>query len=228
MMKPCASGKRSVGAGMLLAVGLAAGSCGGPGATGGPPAVGSSVNLPPGYAFRLDRPNRDDTEFVVTAHDDGLEVQTGPAGIVYRPGQLVDADTYAVRARFTEVNAPVGHLEGFGLFIGGEDLQGSGQRYTYFLIRGDGRYIVKQRDGANAPEISKGWQPSKAVRVASHQDGDMTNELAIAVDGGRLRFSCNGEQVADLPVGDLSARGVVGVRVNHNLVVRVQDFRVER
>ncbi|MGB7220102.1 MAG: hypothetical protein WBD07_14995 [Vicinamibacterales bacterium] len=229
MMKRFTHGNRGVAAGTLLAAGLAIGSCGGPGANVGPPAVASpDAHLPPGYALRLDRPNRDDTEFVATSRDDGLEVQTGPAGIVYRPDQVVDAEQYAVHARLTEINAPVGHLEGFGLFIGGQDLQGAGQRYIYFLIRGDGRYLIKRRDGANTPEISNGWQPSKAVRFATHQDGDMTNELAIAVDRGRLRFSCNGEQVADMPVGDLSVRGVAGVRVNHNLVVRIQDFRVER
>jgi hypothetical protein len=136
--------------------------------------------------------------------------------------------SYAVHARFTEIAVPPGHLEGYGLFIGGQDLQGDRQRYTYFLVRGDGRYIIKQRRGADAPEISNGWQSSKAVRVATVRDGDMTNDLAIAVDRGQLRFSCNGEPVAEMPVGDLSAEGVVGVRVNHNLHVRIQDFQLDR
>ena len=56
---------------------------------------------------------------------------------------------------------------------------------------------------------------------------DVTNELAITVDGDRVRFSCNGEPVADIPIGDPSTQGVVGVRVNHNLEVHVQDLQVE-
>jgi hypothetical protein len=187
----------------------------------------SSAHLPPGYAIRLDRLDRDEAEFVATSDQNGLQVQTGPAAIVYRPDQVVDG-SYAVHARFTEIEVPTGHLEGYGLFIGGQDLQGDRQRYTYFLVRGDGRYIVKQRHGADAPEISDGWQSSKAVRVATVRNGDMTNELAIAVDRGELRFSCNGEPVAEMPVGDLSTQGVVGVRVNHNLHVRIQDFHLER
>ena len=146
-------------------------------------------------------------DFVATFNDDGLQVQTGPAGLLYRPDQVVDAGSYALRARFTEINAPRGHREGFGLFIGGQDLEGPNQRYTYFLVRADGRYLIKQRDGTSTRETSNGWQSSEAVQAATMEDADVTNELAIAVDGERLRFSCNGALVADMPIGDLSAQG---------------------
>ena len=220
-------GNRVVTRVMPLALGLAVGSCGDPGATGDRPAVASSAHLPAGYALRLDRQNRAPVDFVATSNDGVLQVRRGPAGIVYQPDRLVDAGSYTVRARFTEVGAPMGHREGFGLFIGGQNLQGANQRYTYFLVRGDGRYLIKQREGASTRDISNGWESSEAVRVAIVEDRDVINELAIAVDGGRLHFSCNGEPVAEMPVGNLSARGVVGVRVNHNLRVRIQDFRVE-
>ena len=218
--------RRVVPSVMPLALVLAAGSCGDAGGGGDAAAVASSARLPGGYALRLDRRNRDPADFVATISDGSLQVHTGPAGIVYRPDQEVDADSYAVRARFTELGAPVGHREGFGLFIGGQDLQGTNQRYTYFLVRGDGRYLIQHRDGAATREVSNGWQASEAVRAAT-TGGDVTNELAITVDGGALRFSCNGEPVADMPIGDLSAQGVAGVRVNHNLRVRIQGFRVE-
>ena len=212
---------------IVVVVGLAVGSCGDPGASGDPQDIASSSHLPVGYALRLDRQNRDPADFVATVNEGGLQVRTGPAGLLYRPDQVVDVRSYAVRARFTEINAPRGHREGFGLFIGGQDLEGTNQRYTYFLVRADGRYLIKQRDGTSTRETSNGWQSSEAVQAATMEDADVTNELAIAVDGERLRFSCNGALVADMPIGDLSAQGVVGVRVNHNLQVRIQDFRVE-
>ena len=218
--------RRFVIGAMLAMTGLAAGACGDPGAGDSPPDQASSTSLPQGYALRLDRPNRAPADFVTTANDGGLDVSTGPAGIVYRPDQVVDDQSYAVAARFTEIAAPVQHREGFGLFIGGQDLGGINQRYLYFLVRGDGRYLIKQRDGASTREVSNGWQASEAVRVATVAEGDVINELAIVVDNGRLRFSCNGVQVADMPVGDLTVQGVVGMRVNHNLRVRVQEFLV--
>jgi hypothetical protein len=60
------------------------------------------------------------------------------------------------------------------------------------------------------------------------EDREATNELAVAVDGGQLSFSCNGETVAEIPIGTLSTKGAVGLRVNHNLRVKIQGFRVER
>jgi hypothetical protein len=162
----------------------------------------------------------------VIADEGGVQVHTGPAGILYRLDQMVDVARYAVRAQFTEIGAPVGHREGFGLFIGGQDLARDTQRYTYFLVRADGRYLIKQRDGVSTRELSNGWQFSEAVRVAT-KDHDVVNELAIAVDGARAQFFCNGARVDAMHLVPLRAQGVVGLRVNHNLRVRIQGFRVE-
>ena len=211
---------------MLLTAGLATASCGSS-VPGRDPAPATSLHLPDGYELRAGPANRDPAEFVATSDGEVLRVHTGPAGIIYRPDQVASATTYTARARFTEIDAPTGHREGFGLFIGGQDLEDDRQRYTYFLVRGDGRYLIKRRDGLSTFEITNGWELSGAVHVPSSETRDVTNELAITVDGDRVRFSCNGEPVADIPIGDLSTLGVVGVRVNHNLEVSVQGLRVE-
>ena len=212
-------------ASMMATIGLAIGSCGGA-APNSESAVVSLPSLPAGYALRLDRPNRDPAEFLTTSDGGDLRVETGPAGIIYRPDQLADTAPYTASARFTEIGAPVGHREGFGLFIGGQDLENDNQRYTYFLVRGDGRYLIKRRDGELTAEITDGWEPSAAVHVPAPDNHDVVNELTVAVNGELLRFLCNDELVAEMPVGDLDTQGVVGVRVNHNLEVRVQDLRV--
>jgi hypothetical protein len=206
-------------------LGLAVSACGDSG-TGGAQAVeGPGSHLPDGYALRLDRDNRAPEDFVVEPTDDGVEVHTGPAGILYRPEQVVGADNFTVRARFTEIDAPAGHLEGFGLFVAGQDLDGPSQQYIYFLVRGDGRYLIKQRDGDATRNVSNGWQQSEAVRVAAGHD--VANELTIARDENGLHFLCNDTQVAEFPAGRLPSQGIVGVRVNHNLRVRIGNFRVD-
>ena len=214
----------------LLAATMTVGACSGAPTRdpeGG--ASGMSSPLPPGYALRLDRQNRDRADFVVSASGDGdLLVQTGPAGILYRPDRTVDTGDYTLRGRFTEIDPPLGHREGFGLFIGGDRLEGDAQRYIYFLVRGDGRYLIKERNGPSTRELSNGWQPSEAVRVPSAAAGAVTNELSIAVAGARISFACNDEPVAELPLDDLSADGVVGIRVNHNLQVQITDLSIER
>ena len=211
---------------MLVLVGCVMASCGQPDSSGFDQGV-SPPGLPSGYALRLDRENRNPADFVAKFDNGDLQVQTGPAGILYQLDQYVDADHFAVRAQFSEMDAAIGHREGFGLFIGGQGLVGASQRYTYFLIRGDGRYLVKQRDGASTWELSEGWQLSDAIHIPATGRNDVANELAIIVDGALVRFECNGESLTELPSDDVTARGIVGVRVNHNLHVRVTGFQVE-
>lgn len=220
---------RQMASALLVCCALAQAGCGG----SAPPGEGSTDggptdHLPAGYALRLDRSNRDRANFNATLEEGRLRVDTGPAGILYRPDEVVEGAGYTVRARFTEVGAPMGHREGFGLFIGGQELGGPSQRYIYFLVRGDGRFLVKQRDGDATTELSSGWQTAGAVRVPGSDGGEVTNELAIETDAGGLRLSCNGETVADVTLDATWLDGVVGFRVNHNLSVRIEDFDIER
>ncbi len=219
----------------MTVAGLMVGGCGDPAAV--VPAASEervSAPLPAGYALQLDRANRDRVNFAVQIDNGDLIVDTGPAGILYRPDDtdhvvgVAEAHRYTVHGRFTEIGAPMGHREGFGLFIGGQQLGAESQRYVYFMVRGDGRYLVKRRDGDATIELSDGWQPSHAVQVPTGDGGEVTNELVVEVEGRGLRLLCNGEPLADVVVGDMDTHGVAGIRVNHNLHVRVGDFGLDR
>jgi hypothetical protein len=187
--------------------------------------AGPATGLPAGYAVRLDNEDAAAADYHVEELDGGMMVRTGPGGILYDAQNVPAGDDYTVSATFTEVGAPAGHREAYGLIIGGSDLSGPAQRYTYFVVRGDGRYLIKKRDGAETMNVTDGWQESDAV-VAADVDGDVTNALSIAVRGDQAHFSVNGTEVAAFPTAELDVAGVAGVRVNHNLNVRVEDFTV--
>ena len=186
---------------------------------------GPATGLPEGYAVRLDRADQDAADFHVEEGDGSMMIRTGPAGVLYSSENVPAEGDYTVSATFTEVGAPAGHREAYGLIIGGADLAGEAQRYTYFLVRGDGRYLIKKRNGAETMNVTDGWQDSDVV-VAAEEDGDVTNDLSIAVRGDQAHFSVNGTEVATFPAADLDVAGIAGVRVNHNLNVRVEDFSI--
>lgn len=188
---------------------------------------GQETGLPAGYQLRLDRAGADAAEFRVTSENEGLHVQTGPAGILYRPADAISSGDYSVSATFTELGPPVGHREAYGLFAGGGDLQGDGQAYTYFLVRGDGKYLIKRRSGAETSNVSDGWMDSEAVNAAV-EGQDLTNSLEIAVRGDMAHFSANGTEVAKVPLSKIDAHGIAGVRINHNLNLRVADFTISK
>jgi hypothetical protein len=182
--------------------------------------------LPEGYEVSLDRSDRSATEFRVQATSTGLHVRTGPAGILFRPQDRIEAGHYSVSAEFIQVAAPRGHREGYGLFVGGRELKGAAQVYTYFLIRADGRFLIKARSASRTRDLTDEWISSDAVAVAA--DADTTNTLSIRVTGGRVQFHCNGVRVAELGGDGLSTHGVAGIRVNHHLDIVVRDFRIDR
>jgi hypothetical protein len=153
---------------------------------------------------------------------DHLHVTSGPPGIYYEPS-VTAAGEYAVRATFTQL-AKGEHREGYGPFIGGAELDGAGQRYLYFLVRQDGRFLIKERAGANTRGIVD-WTEHRAVKTFG-ADGRMSNELAIVVDSKTVIFLVNGTEVARKPRIQLPADGIVGLRVNHQLDVLVENMTI--
>jgi hypothetical protein len=153
----------------------------------------------------------------------GVHFMTGPAGIYYKPADKASG-TYEARATFTQMQ-PAAHPEAYGLIVGGSDLEGEGQKYTYFLIRQDGKYLIKRRAGASTPTIAD-WTDSAAVKKADGS-GKMSNTLAIEVGKDKVHFLVNGTEVSTADAANVDTTGIAGLRINHNLNVHVEGFAVK-
>jgi hypothetical protein len=188
--------------------------------------AGQAGTLPAGWQARLDRENASmsNVKFMQMGAA-GYHVTLGPSGIFYNPAHAADG-SYIAKARFTQT-APSRHPEGYGLLIGGQNLDAPDQDYLYFLIRQDGRFLIKHRAG-NETHTIQDWTEHPAIaRVEG--EGSATNLLAIEAGPQRARFLINGVQVAHLQdVAHLNTAGITGLRINHNLDVHVQDFGIER
>ena len=151
----------------------------------------------------------------------------GPAIILYRAATRGTGPFHTL-ATFTQTK-PSKHPEGYGLFFGGKDLESDGQSYTYFLVRQDGSYLIKRRDGAKTSDVSKGWTPHPAVKKPDAK-GSATNLLEVdnKVDPSKVTFKVNGEDVYTADAQGIDVDGIVGLRVNHNLDVHVEGFDVHR
>src|SRR6266516_1659528 len=120
------------------------------------------------------------------------------------------------------------HPEAYGLFIGGSHLADAQNRYTYFLVRGDGKFLVKRRvAGDSTAVVTPDWTDNDAV-VKADSAGQATNELSISVRGGTVTFQVNGKDVYSAPAARLDTRGIVGYRVNHNLAVHLSALGVHK
>lgn len=156
----------------------------------------------------------------------GWHITTGPAVILWQPTAVAEGD-FRVEME-VHLFDPGNRREAFGIFMGGSDLHGDGQRYSYILLREGGQYLVKKRDGAETPTLV-GWTGHPAIRSwADRTDGGSTvlNHLVVEAAGDRVVVSVNGQEVATLDRNDLDTRGIVGMRVNHGLDLHVSRFEV--
>ena len=216
---------------LMLVAGLAA--CG-PDQEGpeGAEAEGEGGEVPGGvqpealsdWSVRLVEQGQDQRGFQMIDRESGFEVTTGPAGVAWRPVDLVEQGDFTASATFTEVGSPEGHREGYGILVGGKHLDSPDLEYTYFLVRGDGRYLVKRREGTSTIEITN-WREAEGLQAASG-GAEATNRLSVRVQGDSVRFAVNDAVVETLPADRVEPWGVAGIRVNHRLDVRVADWQV--
>jgi len=152
------------------------------------------------------------------------EVQTGPAHILYNTKDTASG-TYTLRTEIDQLEAPH-HPEAYGVFFGGQNLTGPNQQYTYFIVRGNGMYAVKARDGAAARTVVD-FTANPNVPTAD-ASGKAAYTINVSVASDSVRFMVNGKQVAALAKSAVSAAGIAGIRINHNLHVTVKPLVISR
>jgi hypothetical protein len=185
-------------------------------------AGGSGV--PAGFVGRTDDSGSSITDAKYTAAPGGTwDVRTGPAHILYK-ANVTGHGHYTVRAEIDQVEAPH-HPEAYGVFIGGQSLDGAAQKYAYFLVRGDGMYAIKVRDGAEARTIVP-FTASPSVPKAD-ASGKASYALRVQVTGDRARLFVNDQAVATIPTANVPTVGIAGLRINHNLHVVVTPAVVQ-
>jgi hypothetical protein len=189
-------------------------------------AVRGGGTLPAGWSARPDD-NGDLKSVKFVTMEPGYHITLGPATILYRKSDVANGPFHTL-ATFHQMKK-LEHSEGYGLFIGGQALDGKGQKYTYFLVRDDGSYLIKRRDGDNTSEITKGWTAHPAVKKGD-AEGKTPNLLEIDAkqNPSKIAFKVNGQTVYTADAKDTSAKGIVGLRVNHNLDLHIEGFALHQ
>lgn len=186
-------------------------------------AIGGT-GVPVGYLGRTDRPTQKLSDAKYVKSGNGWEITTGPAHILWNPKNTATGN-YTVTTTIDQLETPK-HPESYGIFIGGSDLEGAGQSYLYFLVRGSGEAFAQTRKG----DVLTGriaWQKSAAVPIAD-ASGKGTYTLSMRVAGDSVHFLVNGKGVAVLPKKDMPTDGIYGLRINHNLHVHATPVTITR
>lgn len=145
---------------------------------------------------------------------------TGSAAIMWHPDSTASGD-YVVESTIFLFPTKGRDREGYGIFVGGGDLRGDGQRYTYFLLRNDGRFLVKTRAGEQTSTLTD-WTALPAIALNTGE-GAVKNVLRVEAKGASVRFVVNGTEAVVLPRAQVKPDGVFGVRMNHAVNAHVSS-----
>ena len=188
------------------------------GGSGGPPPLEENL-LPGGYLSSVDVGRTDPGHFLVTDSADIVRFTTGPAGVAWRPQDVVGPGDVRVEATLHVYGAPVDYREGYGIFVGGRDMESSAPSYTYLMVRPSGDFTIRTRTGSLTETLVE-WTPHEAVQRVSVDGDEPVNTLAIEVRGtSAADFMVNGARVFTMDVSELTTQGLAGIRINHRLDV---------
>ena len=188
------------------------------------------AQVPAGWKLRIDRStSATDPDAAgsvkFTSSGSGFHAVNPQAATYWNPGNRA-MGTYALKANFTLVE-PSNHTNYYGLVFGGSGLEGSAQRYVYFMVAQDGTWLLKQRTGENTPTIARG--ASAAIKKPD-ATGKSTNNVEVRIAADKVDFVVNGTTVHSAPKSGALATtdGTYGFRVNHFLNVQVDQLALAK
>ncbi len=195
-------------------------------------AVAAFAQVPSGWKMRVDRSTSasdpDGTgPMTFTTSGAGFHAVNPRASVYWNPSMTASGN-YTLKGTFT-LNKPSGHTNYYGLVFGGNELEGSGQKYLYFVVAQDGTWLIKARNGDATNDVLAPKTPNEAVKKPD-ASGKSVNALEVRVGPDKVDFVVNGTVVHSMPKTGPMAKtdGIVGIRINHLLDVQVDGLTVSK
>src|ERR1700722_15448090 len=127
------------------------------------------AQAPAGWKLRVDRSMNSsdpdaagDIKFITMGA--GFHATNPKAAVYWNPANTI-AGNYTLKGTFKQVKT-MGSGEYFGLILGGSNLDAATQKYLYFMVNGDGAWLIKSRDGSGTSQVASSGGPNDAVKKA--------------------------------------------------------------
>jgi len=154
----------------------------------------------------------------------GWHVTTAAAGGILFDAAQTAAERFAVEEEVFIF--PGTSEEGYGVFVGGQNLEAGERSYIAFLVRPDGSAGVFRYSGARAEPIIA-WAHTEAV-LPPGQSEPTRNVIRVLAEPDSVRFLANGKEIAALARSSLALDGNFGLRVGSGLNVHVSNLDITR
>jgi len=186
-----------------------------------------AAQAPPGWKVRADDPKADLAKLSFAEMKPGFHVTTGPAVILWNPDNTATGN-FTIESEIFFFREGSRDTEAYGILLGGKDLAAAAD-YVYFMLRNDGKFLVKHRAGNADTHLITDWTPSSAIAVHNGTgEATVKNVISVAAVTDSVKFSVNGTQVTSYSRAHMKPEGIVGVRVNHGLNLHVSKLAITR
>lgn len=153
----------------------------------------------------------------------GFHVTMGPGALLYAPDNEAGG-RFRLEAQIFLF--PGTSDEGYGLFIGGTNLDKGEPAYTAFLLRRSGEAGVIRQDGERTT-VYLPWTRPDSVNL-QQGDGVAGNVLAIVAGDDSVWFKVNGRPIGGVPRSLAPLEGIFGYRVGPGLDVHAATLDYTR
>ena len=168
----------------------------------------------------------------VAPTDKGVHLSLAAApGVVFWDPAHTAKPIYRVRATFTQLKA-VDKPTYYGLFFGGNDMEGPTPSYVSFTIAQDGRFRIRHRAGNDVHEMDESLHYAIKKPDAT---GKVVNVIEVQVAPTAVSYVVNGAVVDATPTRagmnsyteTSKIGGLAGVRIEDPIDIQVDNFLVE-
>lgn len=160
-------------------------------------------------------------------HGKGYYLGSGPSAIVWTPSNVLNGN-FILAGVMTSGPTGAAIPDGFGVFLGGKNLQTPQAQYTEFLVRNDGRYAVFQHVGSKVVTL-KDWTVIAGINLHSgRRDETVRNTFRVIVDAKTVQVVVNRALAASFPRAQFMPDGTYGMRIGTKQSIQLETLGPEK
>lgn len=149
----------------------------------------------------------------------GFHITTGPGATLYEPSHRAGGRFTLSAHVFVFPDAGDG---GYGLFVGGRDLDSATPSRLEFLLRRDGAATLIRRQGSETASLVE-WTAHPAIARPGAEDTG-ANDIVVEAGAAEVSFKVNGEVIAAVPRSEVDVDGQFGLRLSGPTNVHVSSL----
>ena len=157
----------------------------------------------------------------------GFYLTSGPSSIVWTPTNVARGK-FVLEAVLFSGRSGATIPDGFGVFLGGRNMQTPNAQYTEFLVKNDGQYAVFQHIGPKRVALVD-WTTVAGISLhTGRRDESVRNTFRVIVDDKNVQLVVNRTLATSFLRSAFQPDGEYGVRIGTRQQFQIEALGLEK